>query len=159
MLIITVIMTLVLNVAMSKILLSLIVDSGICDDKPEWFGVKKNQIPDVAKGESQFYSDSHKFDYMGKGKYVIRAALIIFAAALLFGIVNTAMGKGFMNIGIDFSSGTQLTVTSTEKEVTIPDVQAEMEKLGYNEFTYQSSGTYTVYATGKISLDTEELRQ
>lgn len=158
MLIITVIMTLVLNVALSKILLSLVVDSGICDDKPEWFGVKKSQIPDVSKGESQFYSDSHKFDYMGKGKYIIRAALIIFAAALLFGIVNTATGKGFMNIGIDFSSGTQLTVTSTEKEVTISDVQAEMEKLGYNEFTYQSSGDYTVYATGKVSLDSDQLK-
>jgi SecD/SecF fusion protein len=95
---------------------------------------------------------------MGKGKYIIRAALIIFAAALLFGIVNTATGKGFMNIGIDFSSGTQLTVTSTEKEVTISDVQAEMEKLGYNEFTYQSSGDYTVYATGKVSLDADQLK-
>jgi SecD/SecF fusion protein len=49
MLIITVIMTLVLNVALSKILLSLVVDSGICDDKPEWFGVKKSQIPDVSQ--------------------------------------------------------------------------------------------------------------
>ena len=75
MLIITVIMTLVLNVALSKLLLSLIVDSGVCDNKPEWFGVKKNQIPDVSKGESQFYSDTKKFDYMGKGKIVIRIAL------------------------------------------------------------------------------------
>lgn len=158
MLIITVIMTLVLNVALSKLLLTLIVDSGICDNKPEWFGVKKNQIPDVAKGESQFYSDSHKFDYMGKGKIVIRAALTIFVAALLFGIVNTARGNGFMNIGIDFSSGTQLTITSTEKTVSIDDVKAEMEKLGYDNFSYQTSGDHTVYATGKVSLDTDELK-
>jgi SecD/SecF fusion protein len=158
MLIITVIMTLVLNVALSKLLLSLIVDSGICDNKPEWFGVKKNQIPDVSKGESQFYSDTKKFDYMGKGKIVIRIALGIFAAAILFGIIGTVRGDGFMNIGIDFSSGTQLTVTSADTKVTIDDVQKEMESLGYDGFTYQTSGDYTVYATGKTSLDTEELK-
>ena len=41
MLIITVIMTLILNVGFSKWLLNLIVDSGICDGKPGLFAVKK----------------------------------------------------------------------------------------------------------------------
>jgi SecD/SecF fusion protein len=159
MLIITVVMTLVLNVGMSKILMTLVVDSGICDDKPEWFGVKKSQIPDVTKGESQFYSDAKDFDFMGKAKYIIRAALTIFAVALLFGVINGATGKGFMNIGIDFSAGTQLTVTSKDTTVSIDDVKAEMEKLGYNEFSYQSSGEYTVYATGKVSLDSDQLKE
>ena len=159
MLIITVIMTLVLNVALSKIMLTLIVDSGICDDKPEWFGVKKSQIPDVTKGESQFYSDSHKLNYMGMSKIIIRSALTVFAVALLFGIVNGVSGKGFMNIGIDFSSGTQLTITSADKAIAIDDVKAEMEKLGYNDFAYQSSGEYTVYATGKVSLNADQLKE
>lgn len=158
MLIITVIMTLVLNVALSKLLLSLIVDSGVCDNRPEWFGVKKSQVPDVSKGESQFYSDSRKWDYMGKGKYYIRAIIVVFVVAIVFGIGNAVSGNGFMNIGIDFSSGTQLTVMSSEKQVTIADVQSEMEKLGYSDFAYQTSGDYTVYATGKVSLDTDELK-
>ena len=59
MLIITVVMTLLLNVGFSKRLLNLIVDSGVCDNKPGLFAVKKNQIPNVSKGEKQFYTGTH----------------------------------------------------------------------------------------------------
>ena len=68
MLIITVIMTLAINVGFSKWLLDSVSKSGIADGHPEWFHVKKNQIPDVSKGEKQFYTGVKKFDYAGKSK-------------------------------------------------------------------------------------------
>lgn len=158
MLIITVVMTLVLNVAFSKWLLNLVVGSGIADHKPGWFGVKQNQIPDVSKGQSQFYTGTHHFNYTGKAKYLIRTSLIIAAVALVMGFVNLGQGNGFFNLGIDFSSGTKITVTSDE-EVTISDVEAEMDELGYDDFSYQSSGEHTVYATTKDSLTTDQISE
>ncbi len=156
MLILTVVMTLVLNVGFSKWLLSLIVGSGIADNKPEWFGVKQDQIPDISKGESQFYTGTHQFDYSGKAKYLIRTSLVIFAVALIMSCVSLAGGKGFFNLGIDFSSGTKLTITS-EEPVTIDAVSAEMDELGYSGFSYQSSGENSVYAITKQALTTEDL--
>ncbi len=156
MLIITVIMTLAINVGFSKWLLDSVSKSGIADGHPEWFHVKKNQIPDVSKGEKQFYTGVKKFDYVGKGKYVIRTAIVLLLIGLCFGIGHTAKGDGFMNLGIDFSSGTKLTVTS-DNPITVDEVSSAMEKLGYTDFSYQAAGDTTVYATTKQSIASDEL--
>ncbi|MBQ2689704.1 MAG: protein translocase subunit SecD, partial [Solobacterium sp.] len=68
MLIITVFMTMVLNVGLSRLMLNLLVNSGICDGHTEWFGVKRVQIPDVNKGEEQFYFGGINFDFISKAK-------------------------------------------------------------------------------------------
>lgn len=156
MLITTVVMTLVLNVAFSRWLLNLIVGSGKCDGHPEYFGVKKSQIPDISKGEKQFYYGIKGHDYLAKSKYNIRAALVVLGIALVIGIVNSTKGSGFMNLGIDFSSGTKLTITS-DTAISIDDVESEMESLGYSDFSYQASGDNSVYATTKQSLTSEDL--
>ncbi|MBO7703329.1 MAG: protein translocase subunit SecD, partial [Solobacterium sp.] len=157
MLVLSVVATLVVNVAFSRWLLRQLVESGICDDKPEWFGVKKNQIPDVSKGESQFYFGIRGYDYVKNAKYLIFTSLAILAAALLIGIVNAGGGNGFMNLGIDFAAGTKLTITG-DTTVTIDDVDSELKELGYSNFSYQAAGDSTVYATTKASLTTEELK-
>ena len=156
MLIITVVMTLLINVGFSKWLLDTVVKSGVADGKPEWFHVARKNIPDIAKGEKQFYTGTHHFPYTKKAKYQIRLSLCIIALALVMGIVNAARGNGFLNLGIDFSSGTQLTVTSDDT-ITIDEVQSELEDLTDLDFTYQSAGDHTVYATTKTSIDTDEL--
>lgn len=156
MLIITVLMTMVLNVGLCRIFMNLIVSSHIADNHPGWFAVKKNQIPDVSKGEKQFYTGTHHFNYAAKSKYLIRTALIIIAVALGVGFVNLAQNNGFMNLGIDFASGTKLTITSTDA-ITVDDVQKEMETLGYDDFSYQSAGDNTVYAVTTDSISTDDL--
>jgi len=157
MLIVTVIMTLALNVGLSRWLLNLFVDSGVADQKPTWFGVKPDQIPNVSKGEKQFYFGGKDRDFLAWTKYEIRVMLAIFAVALVMGIANAAQGNGFMNLGIDFASGTKLTITS-DSAITVKDVQTEMESLGYKDFTYQSSGENTVYATTKSAVTTDDLK-
>jgi len=158
MLIITVVMTLVLNVAFSRWMLRQLVGSGIADGKPEWFGVKKSQIPDINKGENQFYFGVKGIDYIKKSKYLIRTSLAILGLALVMGIINAVGGRGFMNLGIDFASGTKLTVTS-DTTVTIDDVSAELSNLGYSGFSYQAAGDSTVYATTKQPLTTDQLKE
>lgn len=158
MLIITVIGTLVINVAFSRWLLNQLVESGKFDNKPELFGVKKDQIPDVSKGEAQFYFGIRGYDYVKKAKYLIYTSLAILGVALISGIFNAAGGRGFMNLGIDFAAGTKLTVTS-DSAITIDEVSSELADLGYTGFSYQAAGDSTVYATTKQALTTEQLKE
>ena len=158
MLIITVIGTLVINVAFSRWLLNQLVGSGKFDNKPELFGVKKDQIPDVSKGEAQFYFGIRGYDYVKKAKYLIYTSLAILGVALISGIFNAAGGRGFMNLGIDFAAGTKLTVTS-DSAITIDEVSSELADLGYTGFSYQAAGDSTVYATTKQALTTEQLKE
>ena len=156
MLIITVFMTLVLNVAMSRWLLNMVVNSGKTDGKPELYGVKKDQIPDVSKGEEQFYTGVKPYDFVKNSKKFIRTSIAIVAVALVFSIVNATKGEGMMNKGIDFAAGTKLTISS-ENPINIQDVKTELNDLGYEGFKYQTSGDSTVYATTKQALDKKDL--
>lgn len=156
MLIITVLMTLLINVFISRLLLNLFVRSGIADHKPEWFGVKADQIPDLTKGQEQFYYGYKERDFLGNAKKLIYPAIAVIAVALCFSIFHGVKGDGFMNLGIDFASGTKLTITS-DTTVEISDVDATLKELGYSNFSYQSAGDDTVYATTKATLTTDEL--
>lgn len=156
MLMITVFMTLALNVALSKALLNLVVNSGICDDKPTWFAVKPNQIPDLSKGEKQFYTGTHKLDFVHYTKYLIYTEIVIVVLSLGLGLTNLSKGNGFFNLGIDFSSGTKITVSS-DKAISIDQVKEDFDKLGLKNFSFQSSGEDTVYAVTKQAISTEDL--
>ena len=158
MLIVTVAMTMVINVCLSRFLMNRLSASHICDTHPEWFGVRKSQMPDLSKGENQFYTGTRNLNYTGISKKIITVAVIIIAAAAGMGIFQTVSGNGPVNLGIDFSSGTKLTVVS-ETALTTDQVQAEMEKLGYDDFSYKSAGDNTVYAITKDSIETSELTQ
>ncbi len=155
MLIITVVMTLLLNVAVSRWLLRLLVNSGIADNKPEWFGVKANQIPDVSKGESQFYTGTNQFDYIGKAKLYIRVAIAIFALTLVIGLVNAFRGNGFFNLGIDFSAGSKLTIENSNS--TTEEVDTVLAELGYSGFRYQIADDGTIFATTKTVLEKDDI--
>ena len=156
MLIITVFMTLVLNVGLSRLMLNLLVGSGVCDGHVEWFGVKKSQVPDIRNSEEQFYFGGVNFDFVSKAKLQYLLAGVVLAAGLAVSGINGANGNGFLNLGIDFSSGTKLTI-SADHAITIDEVRTEMDELGYTSFSYQAAGSDTVYATTKQSLTTDEL--
>ena len=158
MLIVTVAMTMIINVCLSRFLMNRLAASHICDTHPEWFGVRKSQMPDLSKGENQFYTGTRNLNYTGISKKVITVAVAVILAAAAMGIFQTVSGNGPVNLGIDFSSGTKLTVAS-ETAITTDDVKAEMEKLGYEDFSYQSAGENTVYAITKDSIETSELTQ
>lgn len=160
MLMITVVATLVINVAISRLLLNLLVNSGVLDDKVTWFGVKQSQIPNVKKGEEQFYyGPVKKQDYISISKKTVIVSIATIAICILFAGFNTANGNGPVNLGIDFSSGTKLTISSNEV-IDVNNVESIMNDLGYgSEFKYQLSGENTVYATTKQALSVEALKE
>ncbi|MFV0550663.1 MAG: protein translocase subunit SecD [Anaerorhabdus sp.] len=157
MLMITVICTLVINVAVSRFLMNQLVDSGVLDNKKGWFGVKVSKIPDVSKNEKQtYFGPFDKIDFLKHAKKMILVSLSIFAVAIVMAGVNTASGNGPLNLGIDFSSGTKITVTSPDK-INMADVQTTFKDLGYDKVKYQASGDNAIYATIKDALNTEQL--
>ncbi|MCI5772969.1 MAG: protein translocase subunit SecD, partial [Erysipelotrichaceae bacterium] len=115
MLIITVLATLILNVGLSQFLLKILVNSGVCDQKYGWFHVKASNVPDVSKKEEQFYfGPIKKNDYIKQSKKFNYVSLAIIVAAVLMMIFNGVTKGEPINLGIDFASGTKITVTSNE---------------------------------------------
>lgn len=157
MLMVTVFCTMVLNVYVSRFLVNQIVKSGVLDNKKTWFGVKQSNIPDVAKRQEQFYfGPFKKVDFVGKAKYFITTSLIILAAAVVMICVNGFGGKGALNLGIDFSSGTKITVTSNET-LNTNEVRSDFEALGYKPSRVQASGDKVVYVTLNQALEQDQL--
>ena len=150
-------MPMVLNVYVSRFLINQIVKSGFLDNKKTWFGVKQSNIPDVSKRQEQFYfGPFKKIDFVGKAKYFITASLIILAAAVVMICVNGFGGKGALNLGIDFSSGTKITVTSNEV-LNTNEVRSDFEALGYKPSRVQASGDKVVYVTLNQALEQDQL--
>ena len=159
MLMITVFCTMVLNVFLSRLLMTQVVKSGFLDDKKTWFGVKAKNIPDLNKKEEQFYfGPFKKLDYVGKSKYFIYVSLAVLALALIMTGINGFTGKGALNLGIDFSSGTKITVTS-ETPISGNDVRADFESMGYKPSRVQESGDKVVYVTLNQALEQDELME
>lgn len=130
MLIVSTIATLFLIVFVSKFLLGQLIESGKLDDKRSWFGVKDSDVPNLAKGEERFkFGKIYNFDFVKNAKYAVSISLVVFVCAIGSMVVNTASGNGFMNLGIDFTSGTKLTIQS-DTSIDQDTLQADLSKLG-----------------------------
>lgn len=113
MLIVSTISTIILIVFVTKFLLSLLVGSGWLNDKLSWFGVKKAHVPDVSKGQERFYFGFFKyFDFVKNAKYFIIASVTVLVIGVGCMAFQGMKGNGILNWGIDFTSGTKLTVQS-----------------------------------------------
>ncbi len=158
MLIVTVFVTLALNVFFTKFLLGLLVKSPKVVEKFPLFSVKKEHIPNLSKGEEQsYYGPFTKIDFLSVSKKLAVVSGIIIVVAMLFGGVNTASGNGPLNLGIDFSSGTKITMTSDtgfDREV----VQEEFANFGYDNVRVQLSGDNIAYVTTTETESTENLQ-
>ena len=157
MLMVTLICTMLFNIGISRFLLLQLAKSGILDDRKSWLGVKEDCIPDVSKKQEQFYfGPIHGVDYLSKSKFVLMISAVVFAGAIIMMSINGTQGKGIVNLGIDFSSGTKITVTSASA-INIDEVAVEFDKLGYDPSQVQLSGDRSVHVTIKEALNHEQL--
>lgn len=157
MLMVTLISTMLFNVVVSRFLLTQLVKSGAMDNRKSWFGVKESQIPDVSKKQEQFYfGPFNKVDFMSKSKLVILGSVAILVASVAMMGFNAVSGKGALNLGIDFSSGTKITITSNDA-IALDDVKNEFSKIDVTVSRYQQSGDKVVYVTIKEALAQEQL--
>ena len=157
MLMVTIFSTLLINVFFTKFLLGLLIKSGKFDDKKTWFGVRKQDIPDLSKGEEKrYFGPFNRFDFVKLAKPFVTASLVVLVAGSLLGILNLAQGNGALNMGIDFTSGTKITVNS-DVDVSEEDVIADFNGFGLDQFKVQLSGDKTAYVTTNQILDRTKL--
>lgn len=132
MLLVSTIVTILFNVTIVRFLLSQIVNSGFLDNKKSWFGVKNKLIPNLEKGEKKKNNNLFgKFDFVKNAKFFIAGSVAIIVIALAVMGVNGAKGNSIVNLGIDFSGGTRITLTS-ENSFNKDTLQKDIEALGVN---------------------------
>lgn len=125
MLIISILMGILTNVFVTRLLLSLCVNSGLLDKRPGWFGVKKKDIQDIHQTADvlSLPTKFDRFDFVKNRKvyYIISSAIMV------LGIVALFVFK--LNLSIDFTQGTRLEITS-DKPLTTEQVQADISEFG-----------------------------
>ena len=156
MLLVSTIVTVVFNVTIVRFLLGQIVNSGWLDDKKTWFAIKESDIPDLSKGEKKKKVHLFEnFDFVKNAKYAIVVSVAILVLALGLGLFNTVSGNGFMNLGIDFSSGTRITLTS-ENTMNATTIEKDIEALGIEVDSVKLSGENNTTATVAIKAPINE---
>ena len=125
MLIITVVVTMFTMVFLTRSILKLFVKTGYFDDKVNLFiSVKKKDIPNVHKNEKEKPNRFSKVNFLGMKKVTLTISfLFLVVGGIFFGT------KGF-NLGIDYKSGTAITIVSSEK-MTVKGIEKDITKLGY----------------------------
>ena len=99
-----------------------------------------------------------KFDFVKLSRPFITASLVVLVAGSLLGILNFAQGNGPLNLGIDFTSGTKITVNS-DSAVDEAVIIADFNEFGLDQFKVQLSGDKTAYVTTNQILDRTKLEE
>ncbi|WP_312473992.1 protein translocase subunit SecDF [Neobacillus sp.] len=108
MLIVSVLMSFLTNVYFSRLLLGLWVHSGLFKNKPSWFGVHPSKIKAISENVDTIDLPT-RFDKIDFVK--LRKKIFLLSATLI--VVGTVIISIFrLNLGIDFSSGTRVDVSS-----------------------------------------------
>lgn len=159
MLIVSTISTLLLIVFVAKFLLGQLVKSGWMDNKRKWFGVKDSQVPDLTKGEERFfYGRFKKVDFVKISRYFIMSSIVILIVGFCSMAYHGISGNGILNWGIDFTSGTKLTIQS-ETSIDAKDLEAKMIELGVTPNSVKVNGADNNMASVfiKEAIETETL--
>ncbi|SEJ23869.1 SecD/SecF fusion protein [Bhargavaea ginsengi] len=126
MLILSIMLSFITAVWGSRLLLGLLVHSGMLDGKAGAFGLSKKYIHpkeeelDVLDLSTRF----DRFDFAGNRKKFFTASIIfLVAGAIILGVFK-------LNLGIDFSSGTRVEVLSNEP-LTQEEVATSLEQAGH----------------------------
>ena len=123
MLIITVLVTMITMVFLTRSLLKIFVNSNFFNDKTKLFiNIKKEDIPDVSKNEEAKPNMFNKVNFFKYKKIAIAISLIIII------IGSIMIGVKGLNLGIDYRAGTDVTIV-TDKDVSKKALEADLSKL------------------------------
>lgn len=127
MLIITVVVTMFTMVFLTRVLLNLFVRTNYFNDKKRLFiNVKEEDVPDVSKDEKVKKVPFKKVDFL---KHRILYATISVVIILVGGII---IGIAGLNLGIDYQSGTDITI-STDSKLTKKELNIDLKELNISD--------------------------
>lgn len=152
MLLLSIIMSFVTAVFLTRVLIRLLVNSGYLDNKPGLFGLKQKHIHLISEGVDvqDLTTAWDKMDFAKHAnKFFALSGVLIVA-----GIVVLFIFK--LNLGIDFTSGTRADIQVTD-DVTAETVNNELKDLGVEPESISTSGNNTVVARYATDLNKEEV--
>ena len=122
--IITVVVTMFTMVFITRWLMKLFVKTDFFNNKTRFFiGVKKEDIPNVSKNEAVKKVPFKNVNFLKNQRFFSAVSIII--------IIIGAIAIGFcgLNLGIDYKSGTDITVV-TKDDVTKKELKSDLKTLG-----------------------------
>ena len=150
--IITVIVTMVTMVFLTRWLVNMFVKTEFFTDKVGLFiNVKKKDIPDVSKNESVKKVPFKNVNFL-KHRVIwsLISVVIIVAGAVMIAT------KG-LNLGIDYKAGSDITI-STEEKLTKKELKADLKELGYEASSITIADDEIVIRVDK-SFDGDEVKE
>ncbi len=122
--IISILLSFITNVYLSRWLLGLWVNSNWLKNKPSWFGVKKDEIYSLSdnKDTLDLPTKFDRIDFVKHRRRFFTVSGIILAAGIIILLVLR------LNLGIDFTSGTRVELLSKEP-LTSEKVSSELKKV------------------------------
>lgn len=134
-LIVSIVLSFITSVFLSRFLLGLWVKSGFLDKRKSWFGLKESQVRDVGDTspvETTFFGK--QFDFVKHWKKFAGVSLIL----VIIGVISLIFSG--LNLGVDFTSGSRVEITTAEQleEVTIIE-DFENIDLTYHSISYSGS--------------------
>ncbi len=152
MLLLSILMSFITAVFLTRILLSLLVKSNFFNKRLTWFGVKEADRFSLNEGKDieHLTTPWDKFDFVGHTKKFFTFSLV----TILAGLLILSIFK--LNLGIDFTSGTRADIQTSE-EATVEEVEAELEDIGLAPDSITTSGEDMVVVRYTKNLDQEEV--
>ena len=152
MLIINIIMTMLIVVLITRLITNGFIKTGFFDNKLKMFiNQNKNEIVKTNDTvESKFEKRINK-DYVKNLKKFIIIPIIVFVVSVVFVII-----RGF-NFGIDFTGGTDITITNAKK-ADLKIVKKEVKNLGYTIIDSSSDDNGYYIKVSEI-LDKEDINK
>lgn len=134
MLIVSIFVSFITAVFGTRLLMALWVKSPFLKKRPGWFGVKKEDIKDIAdknEEEPKFFNRNvnivkHRY------KFIIASAIMIIVGAVLLSVFK-------LNPGIDFTSGSRIEILSDDS-LTTEEVEKGLEEIGLEAKSIVVSG-------------------
>ncbi|MBX0358833.1 protein translocase subunit SecDF [Halobacillus sp. Nhm2S1] len=122
MLIVSILVSFITAVYGTRLFMSLWVKSRFLNKRPKWFGVKPEDIHDIAEGdEVEATFMKRKFDFVGLRKRFFTISIVLVVAGIL------ALAFFRLNLGIDFTSGSRVSILS-DGNITSEQVEQTLEE-------------------------------
>jgi len=124
MLIVSILLSFITNVYVSRFLLGFLVHSRLFDGKLRLFGVKPSEVHELKEGleTTELTTKFDKIDFVKhKSKYFTASGVLLLAGLVLLIIFK-------LNLSIDFTSGTRIEIMS-DSEITTEEVKNELAKF------------------------------
>lgn len=134
MLIVSILVSFITAVYGTRLLLNLWVQSVFLRNRPTWFGVKRDEIQDIA--DSTFYEPTF---WKREVKIIPHQKKIFTFTTLLLMVGMSCLLIFKLNPGIDFSSGSRIEILADE-QITEEEVEKDLEQLSLEPISIILSG-------------------